>query len=306
LTDDDGNSRLDDNDPFFYPYLTVAATPDPSGWMPTVANQFPSVGDWLFTYLDNYYDDGSTNYIGYDYYYTNAVNTLGGGPALWNIGFLNIPLKYGRVYTQTNRDASWDTLRSWLESWNNRNLYYFGHGAPNLVGGDINKIDGSNNIVGSMNYAISNAKLTGQWVANNVTKNNYYGPMPFRFVWLDGCDTAAGNWPAAWGVPGQVEPLSYYQSSANTSGARPSAFVGWDVEVGGNKGWGTADKFWQFRQFWMSNWSVEVTTGETLQQAFQDALDGSSWVDESHFQHLKIFGYQNMTFYGYNHAGDWP
>jgi hypothetical protein len=55
----------------------------------------------------------------------------------------------------------------------------------------------------------------------------------------------------------------------------------------------------------MSNWSVEVTTGETLQQAFQDALTGSSWVDEGHFQHLKIFGYQDMTFYQYNHAGDW-
>jgi hypothetical protein len=139
-----------------------------------------------------------------------------------------------------------------------------------------------------------------------VTKNKYYGPMPFRFVFLDGCDTAAGNWPAAWGVPGQVEPLSYYQSSSNTTGARPSAFAGWDVEIGGNKAWGNVQTFWQFRQFWMSNWSVEVTTGETLQQAFQDALTGSSWVDEAHFQHLKLFGYEDMTFYGYNHEGDWP
>ena len=173
--------------------------------MPPIANQFPSVGDWLFTYMDNFYDDGTTNYAGADAYYNSAISAMGGGPTLWSIGFLDIPLKFGRVYDQTNRDASWDNLRSWLESWNNRNLYYFGHGAPNLIGGDINTVDSSNNITGSKNFLpCSNAKLTGQWVASNVTKNKYYGPMPFRFVFLDGCDTAAGNWPAAWGVPNQA------------------------------------------------------------------------------------------------------
>jgi hypothetical protein len=304
LTDYTGASRQDDGDPFFFPYITIG---DPtSGWTPPIANQFPSVGDWLFTYMDKFYDDGSTNYPGADSYYNSAISTMGGGPALWSIGFLDIPLKYGRTYDQTNRDASWDNLRSWLESWNNRNLYYFGHGAPNLIGGDINTVDSSNNITGSINYPGSNAKLTGQWVASNVTKNKYYGPMPFRFVFLDGCDTAAGNWPAAWGVPNQLESLSYYQSASNTTGARPSAFVGWDVEIGGSKDWGTVDKFWQFRQFWMGNWSVEVTTGETLKQAFDDALTGSSWVDSGHYSHMKIFGYQDMTFYQYNHAGDWP
>jgi hypothetical protein len=56
----------------------------------------------------------------------------------------------------------------------------------------------------------------------------------------------------------------------------------------------------------MGNWSVEVTRGETLKQAFDDALTGSSWVDAGHYAHMKIFGYQDMTFLQYNHAGDWP
>ncbi len=305
LTDSGGNSRLDDSDPFFYPYLTVNASPDPSGWMPPVANQFPSVGDWLFTYLDKFYDDGTTNYVGADTYYNNAISQMGGGPALWGVGFLDIPLKYGRSYTQTNRDSSWDDLRSWLESWNNRNLYYFGHGAPNVIGGDENTVDSSNNITASMNFPNSNAKLTSAWVASNVTKNKYYGPMPFRFVFLDGCDTAAGNWAAAWGVPSQVEPLSYYQSSSNISGARPNAFVGWDVEIGGSKDWGTIQNFWLFRSYWMANWSVEDST-ETLKNAFDDALTGSSWVDNAHYSHMKIGGYEDMKFLDYNHAGDWP
>ena len=321
LTDYNGNSRVDDSDPFFFPYITVtqnSSSPAQSGgaqpnagssassWMPPLAEQFPSQGDWLFSYMDNFYDDGTANYAGADSYYNNAINTMGGGPALWNIGFLDIPLKYGRVYSQTNRDASWDVLRSWLESWNNRNLYYFGHGWSTGFGGDINTLDSSNYITGSKSLPGSHAFLTSQWVHDNVTFNKVWGPMPFRFVFLDGCSTAAGSLPSAWGAPNQVEPLSYYKSASNTTGARPSAFVGWDVTIGGSKDWGTVDKFWQFRQFWMGNWSVEVTTGETLKQAFDDALAGSNWVDNGHYSHMKIFGYQDMTFYQYNHEGDWP
>ena len=321
LQDYNGNSRIDDSDPFFFPYITVTqnssspaqgggvqpnAGSSTSSWMPELANQFPSQGDWLFSYMDKFYDDGTSNYPDGTSTMLNAISQMGGGPALWNIGFLDIPLKYGQTYSQTNRDSSWDVLRSWLESWNNRNLYYFGHGAADLIGGDVNVLDSSNNITASKNFPGSNAKLSDKWVKDNVTANKMWGPMPFRFVFLDGCNTASGGWPAGWGVPNQVESLSYYRSASNTTGARPSAFVGWDVTIGGNKGWGTIDKFWQFRQFWMGNWSVEVTTGETLKQAFDDALTGSNWVDNGHYSHMKIFGYQDMTFYGYNHAGDWP
>ncbi len=302
-----GNSRLDDSDPFFFSYITVTQnSSSTSRWMPPLAEQFPSQGDWLFSYMDKFYDDGTSNYPDGTSTMLNAINTMGGGPALWNIGFLDIPLKYGRAYSQTDRDSSWENLGLWLESWNNRNLYYFGHGWSTGFGGDINTLDSSNNITGSKSLPGSHAFLTSQWVHDNVTFNKVWGPMPFRFAFLDGCSTAAGNLPSAWGVPNQVEPLSYYRSASNTTGARPSAFVGWDVTIGGNKDWGTLQNFWLFRQYWMGNWSVEVTTGETLQQAFRQALDGSSWVDEGHFQHLKIFGYQDMTFYGYNHEGDWP
>lgn len=80
LTDYNGDSRQDDGDPFFFAYLTVTnSSGDPGGWMPPVANQFPSTGDWIFSYMDNFYDDGTTNYAGADYYYTNAINTIVGG-----------------------------------------------------------------------------------------------------------------------------------------------------------------------------------------------------------------------------------
>jgi hypothetical protein len=132
--------------------------------------------------------------------------------------------------------------------------------------------------------------------------------MPFRFVFLDGCDTATGNWPWAWGVPSQAEPLSYYQSASNPSGARPSAFVGWNVELGGSKDWGTIGGFWQFRSFWMSNWSVQDgNSQDDLNDVFEQAREGSNWVPYSQlWGHLVIDGYQVMKFEEYNNAGDWP
>jgi hypothetical protein len=104
LTDYNTSSRLDDSDPFFFAYLTItgnlsgsaqnggaqpnAGSSSAGGWMPEFANQFPSSASWLFSFLDKYYDDGTTKYAGSDTYYLGAINTMGGGPVLWNIGFL--------------------------------------------------------------------------------------------------------------------------------------------------------------------------------------------------------------------------
>jgi hypothetical protein len=283
FTDHFGNSRSNpDSDPFFYPYITItgnlgssaqsaggranANTSSSGSWMPSVAAQFPSQGSWLFAYQDKYYDDGTTNYAGFDSYYLPALSNMEGGPALWKIAPWNFPLKYGTNYSQADREASWQGttntmgLANVLQRWTIRSFYYFGHGAPDVIGGGTNVIDSSNNIAGTMIISGSKANLRSKWVKDNVTFCQTLGAMPFRFVFLDGCNTANGGWPQAWGVPNQAEPLSYYQGPDNKTGARPSAFVGWDVRVGGNKDWGTIDKFWQFRQFWMGNWSVQTST----------------------------------------------
>jgi hypothetical protein len=315
-----GNSRLGDSDPFFFPYITVtqnSSSPTQSGgaqpnagsstssWMPPLAEQFPSQGDWIFTYMDKFYDDGTSNYVGGTSYMLNGIHTMEGGPAEWNIGLLEVPVKFGRTYSQTNRDSSWESLGLWLESWNNRNFYYFGHGSPNSIGGDISTLDSSNNITGAQNLPSGHAYLTAQWVHDNVTFNKTWGPMPFRFVYLDGCDTAAGNWPWAWGVPKQsVSPDWYKNSGNNPSGFRPNAFAGWDVEIGGSKDWGTMDKFWEFRKDWMAEWAG--TFQEQLDDAFDTARSVSNWVDFGHYSHLKKYGYTAMTFFQYNHGGDWP
>jgi hypothetical protein len=313
LTDYTGASRVDDSDPFFF--AEVSVTPQAGGstttrFMPALANQFPSKGSWVFAYMDKFFDDGSTNYPTADSIYNPAIQNMEGGPSLWNIAAFDSPLKFGTNYAQSERDDSWNFLDAELRLWPIRNFYYFGHGAPNNIGGDISVTDSSNNITGAkILLPNSHAYLTSSWVRDNVTFDKAIGPIPFRFVWLDGCSTAAtnGNWPAAWGVPKQVEPLSYYTSTNNVTHARPSAFAGWDVNTGGNPGWGTIEKFWQFRQFWMGNWSVQSgQENDGLRDVFDQALAGSNWVDSGHYSHLKIFGYKDMKFLEYNHAGDWP
>jgi hypothetical protein len=312
-----GNLR---SDPFFYPYITITQNsgssaqgggiqPNAGGSttrpMPAAATPFPSVGQWIVAYMDKFYDDGTTNYAGADSYYIKGINAIAGGPIEWNVPATEFPLKFGRTYSQADRDSSWINLTSWLYDPNSRNFYYFGHGAANSIGGDISVLDSSNNITGAKDLPNSKAHLSSQYVHDTVTFNRYSGARPYRFVFLDGCDTANANWPWAFGVPKQDEPLSYYNSSANTRHTRPSVFLGWDVTIGGKKDWGTVDKFWAFRTDWMENWAGIFQ--EPLDQSLSDAnFIDSNWVDAGHFSHLKEYGYKTMGFFDYNYGGDWP
>lgn len=323
FTDYWGNSRNNPgSDPDFYPYITVTGDlgdqaqnggyhPNGSSssgiWMPPVAAQYPDEGAWLFAYMDKFYDDGTSNYAGADSYYFPAISSLEGGPGLWGTVTYDAPIKYGRDYDQSTRNASWDSLGNDLQSWNARNFYYSGHGSANSIGGDINVLDSSNNITASKHLPGSKAFITSQWVHDNVTFNKSYGAMPFRFVFLDGCNTATGDWPQAWGIPKQAVTLDYYTSTNNPKGARPSAFVGWDVTVGG-QGWGTVKQFWDFRTTWMAAWSVQSYGGSpaSLSDALETARNFSGWVPNQVNAHLKEYGYTAMTFRKYNQAGDWP
>ncbi len=323
-----GNSRLGDSDPFFYPYITITGNlgnsaqnggsesdsgnnSSASEWTPSLAEQFPGSGSWLFAYLDKDYDDGTSNYIGADYYYTNGIHTMEGYPWQWQIAAYDYPIKFGRTYSQAERDASWQGttnssgLIDWLQYYPIRNFYYYGHGWATGIGGDISILDASNNIIGSKTLPGSHAYLTSEWVAHHITSNPYSGAIPFRFVFLDGCNTAVGDWPTAWRVPKQTVGPDWYRNSANNpTGARPNVFLGWDVEIGGRKDWGTVDKFWAFREDWMGEWAN--TIGRELNFAIEDAFNASQWVNPDHYNHLKEYGYTSMGFFEFNHAGDWP
>jgi hypothetical protein len=276
--------------------------------MPPVAAPYPGVGGWIISYQDRFYLDAGTNYPDGNSYFQPAMNSLAGGPALWQIPVIKFPLKFGdSIYNQTNRNDSWTDLRAWINSPSYRNFYYYGHGSANVIGADVHTFDISNNVTGGKNLPGSKAYLTSQYVRDNLTFNKNAGSRPYRFVFLDGCKTANGDWPDAFGINKATNDLSYYSSASNKRHVRPSAFMGWNVTVGGSKEWGRVDKFFDFRSYWMANWSVNKGyDNDNLDAIVESARSGSGWVSSSQlWDHLRIYGYRTLKFDEYNHKGDW-
>ncbi len=317
-----------DSDPVFYPYLTItgnlgnsaqgignepnAGNSSAGRWTPPAAATYPSEGAWLFAYMDNFYTDGRTNYDYLNQYYLPAIENMEGGLFLWGITAYDYPIKFGRNYSQADRDDSWEQLTyNYLGSSDGqiRNFFYSGHGAPNAIGGDISTLDSSNHITGAKGFPGSKAKLTSETVKKAIVFNPYSGVHFYRFVWLDGCDTATGGFPDAWGIGKTTNNLSYYTSPANTYHMRPSSFIGWNTEVG-SAGWGTVAGDWLFKTYWMANWSVNNgNINDNLDDNLNSASDGARWPPGGLGQlwgAMRLYGYRIMKFNEYNHHGDWP
>jgi hypothetical protein len=309
-----GNLRDDlDNDPFWDPYITFdtggggAAPAAPATRpMPTPA-PWPTKGGWIVAYQDRFYLDAGTNYSGGDQYYQDGIIDIAGGPALWDLPFSVRALKFGtNVYTQTQRYDSWSDLRATMFDPRFRNFYYYGHGSANDIGADVHTFDNNNYVTGGRNFAGSKAHLSSGTVRTEITFNRFAGSRPYRFAFLDGCNTANGEWPDAFGIGKSTNQLAYYTGPSNTRHVRPSAFVGWTVTVGGSKDWGTVDKSWEFRGFWMANWSVDFLN-YTLREALRTARQTSNWIPEPKMdQSMKVFGYNELRFNEYNTKNSWP
>jgi hypothetical protein len=145
-------------------------------------------------------------------------------------------------------------------------------------------------------------------VDNEVTFNRYGGSRPYRFVWLDGCSTANGNWPGAFGVDKAAYDLGHYTNSvSNPKHRRPSAFVGWNRPVGTGGVWGNAQNAYNFRSEWMQKWYYSWQT-EGLYLAFQEASQSANWPPSGEpqlFDAMQVYGYTNLLMNGYNQKNDW-
>jgi hypothetical protein len=316
-----------DGDPVFYPYISVTGNlgnsvqgsgNSPNGnstaghWTPPAAATYPSLGAWLFGYQDNLYTDGTTNHEYLNQYYYGGIQNMEGGLFLWDITAYDYPIKLGRNYAQTDRDDSWKQLTyNYLGSSDGqiRNFYYNGHGASNAIGGDINIVDSSNHVVSAKGFPGSKAKLTSNTVRNDIVFNKYSGFHFYRFVWLDGCNTAVGDFPEAWGIGKKTNNPDYYRSPANTYHTRPAAFIGWNTEVGG-AGWGTTANEWLFKSYWMGNWSVNNgQETDSLSDNLTSASDGANWPSGGSSRlwgAMRLYGYRDIKFNEYNQQGNWP
>lgn len=310
LTDFNGFTRDSlDSDPFFDPILSFSSATLPASTntsiMPINGLDYPDVGAWITAYLDRVKDPNSRPY------YIEAMEAISGAVA----STTGIPtdifmLRYGPdagpdpVTAQANRNEDWYELRSLLGNRHFRNLYYSGHGSASAIGGDFDRLDANGNFVISDSGPNSTAYISCYWWRDNLTKNKRGGAQPYRFVFLDGCQTAAGDWPAAVGTGKVTNSLAFYQNpSLNKTRTRPLAFVGWETIVGGPN-WGFLAPYKFFRTEWINQWTSQ--NQPTLVQSLGNANQNAAWVSAGQlWGSLRVYGYHVLKANDYNYRKDW-
>lgn len=94
----------------------------------------------------------------------------------------------------------------------NRDFFYFGHGSGCTLG-----VAGAQMTVADINAILLNNSK------DPLTATNIH---PYRYVFLDGCNTADGNWPQAFGIPKKKGMV--ITDFTQKRGVRPRAFMGWN------------------------------------------------------------------------------
>ena len=302
LNDWQGNNRDDfGNDPYFQSEITFATAgngPTITKPTPTPVKGFPDRGEWIVAYQDRWYTDAWAVPPTYQEDFTNAMNLIRGGPLLVGDISYQIPIKFGtNVYTQAEREQSWANFLAWIGDLRVKNLYYSGHGGATSLGCDFHIIATNGNISGGT-FTYSGSKSTLEnWQIAKKTKYNR-----FRFVFLDGCSTAAGDLPNAFNISKQTNTISFYEN--HPKHPRPAVFVGWSEDVGG-AGWGFEHDYIEFQSAWMGRWANTAPLASIL-DSLDFANNISGWVSQAKlWGALKVYGYQQMTIRDYNRKGDW-
>ena len=186
-------------------------------------------------------------------------------------------------YKDTQEAYDWEAFRQALYNPASRNLFYCGHGGDNGIGRDASDI---NRFIPQEEIGIAlNTIPPGQ--------TNRHG---FRFVFLDGCESAKGQFPDAFGMVHKENlDFQYYYYA----GERYSAFVGWNIEpaIGTLAGHTVNVYHWKFIQNFLYNWTSGAWP--SVREALNHAGNGPlGWTDVNP-QTLTVFGYRDL---GYNQS----
>jgi hypothetical protein len=114
--------------------------------------------------------------------------------------------------------GDWPTFHNTLAQPNTRNLHYYGHGSSTTLGYGSN--DRNNGVRASAIRSV---------LRNNFIKEEIRIRHPFRFVFLDGCETgsAASEWPASFGIM----PAELTTTDFAALGLPNRAFLGWKKKI---------------------------------------------------------------------------
>ncbi|MDH7502931.1 MAG: hypothetical protein QHJ82_09535 [Verrucomicrobiota bacterium] len=186
-------------------------------------------------------------------------------------------LHVGPPHDPTN---DWNTLRVALIEPSARNFYYFGHGGKNQIGSGTD--------------AWTHISATQLYSALATANPNAANRHAYRYVFCDGCETAAGDLPLAFGIPKKkVMRLNDFLDD----GRRPCAFMGWSK----TKWIGLVGKYvWHDHVNFITHLQYEwIEQGKTLRQAAKDAAEYPD-ASEVNISNLKIYGYDQLRYHEYN------
>lgn len=151
-------------------------------------------------------------------------------------------------------------LLSYIASYTYRNFYFFGHGNPTVFSG-INEATAINQ------YTI--AKILNNFMTGTKLQNYH----PYRFVFIDGCDTGKGKFCESFGIPAQTVNNNFFA----TAGVRSRAFISYKKSVNFN----TAQ--WDWRSIMLgtffSQWQVNTPVYSCMtnaQAALYQPMDQSA------------------------------
>ncbi|WP_205880807.1 hypothetical protein [Limisphaera ngatamarikiensis] len=174
----------------------------------------------------------------------------------------------------------WLKLRLALIHPTSRNFYYFGHGGRDQIGYGTNDLT-----------RITTAQLYRALATGNPLSTNRHA---YRFVFLDGCETAKGDLPLAFGIPKKTMTLEDFADD----GRRPCAFMGWTA----TKWMGILNRVWYDHINWVTWFEYEwVVRGKGLRTAAKDAA-GYAGASGINLSNLKIYGYDQLGYNEFNNA----
>ncbi len=305
LTDYSGSSRDDfEGDPYFYSQITFdagstgGASPQIQATkpMPLAVSGYPDRGQWLIAFQDRWFADAPGYPSDCQGKYDTAMQDIWGGPNLIGDTAQWYPIRFGtNVYSQADRDYSWTNLLAWIGDLHVRNFYCHGHGGATSLGADRHTLDTNGLVTGSaLASKYSKAQIFSWQVALKTRYDRY------RFVFLDDCNTADGDWPNAFTTSKTNHDLSFYQNDPKHR--RPSVFVGWTGISGGE---GSVYDWLNWEDNWMGIWA-NGSGYPSIKDSLEQANDLYHWLSAGEFDSkIRIYGYQSMTIRDYNRKGDW-
>jgi hypothetical protein len=235
--------------------VTISYNPTFAGktWVEKVTGNL--FGKWIISFQANLF--GGINQVVFE----NNMNQV-----------VQFATSHGGVVTGSRFEidtgpSDWNTLYTLAPQ--ARNIYFYGHGGPTRIGHGQN--DPGN---GARASAISSV------LKNRLLKEQINLRHPYRFVFLDGCETGSkgSEWPAAFGImPAELTATDFARL-----GLARRAFLGWKKKIA-TTSFDTSRHTFVLNFF--DNW---LEGGQNLSSALASAANGT--VGSSELNKLQIWG----------------